>query len=120
MGKIGGIINWGHTAPFFLRRTEMIKLTQNEVRLLIECAREGIPILPNGKRPKPRDMLDLRNIRKILEMDISEITITVTGERVEGLNGKKWKIGHDYENDPMVPSNKKKLLEWQNDYRSTK
>ena len=98
----------------------MITLTDNEVRLLIECAREDLPHLPNGAKPEVRDMLDIRNIHKIVEMDIKEITITVTGERVEGLNGKKWKIGHDYKNDPMVPSNNKKLLEWENDYRNTK
>ena len=74
----------------------MITLTDNEVRLLIECAREGIPYLPNGAKPEVRDMQDIRNIHKIVEMDTKEITVTITGERVEGLNGKKWKIGHDY------------------------
>ena len=74
----------------------MITLTDNEVRLLFECAKIGRDNLTNGVHPTTRDKLDLMNINQVLKGNHQSIKIKVTGERVAGINGKKWKIKNEY------------------------
>lgn len=70
----------------------MIKLTENEARLLFECAKIGRDHLTNGAHPTTRDKLDLINIKQVFKLSHQSIEIKVTGKRVAGLNGKKWKL----------------------------
>jgi len=74
----------------------MITLTDNEVRLLFECAKIGRNYLTNGAHPTSRDKLDLMNVKEVLKRNHQSIKIKVTGERVAGINGKKWKIKNEY------------------------
>ena len=82
----------------------MIKLTENKARILFECAKIGLDNLTNGIVETTRDRLDLMNVEQVLRFchPITDkapsktykpsIEIKVTGKRVAGLNGKKWKL----------------------------
>ncbi len=82
----------------------MIKLTENEARILLECAKIGLDNLTNGVVETTKDRLDLMNVEQVLRFCQAttykappdtykpSIQIKVTGKRVAGLNGKKWKL----------------------------
>ena len=82
----------------------MIKLTENEARILFECAKVGLDNLTNGVVETAKDRLDLMNVEQVLRFCEATtfkapnktyeptIEINVTGRRVAGLNGKKWKL----------------------------
>jgi len=82
----------------------MIKLTENETRIIFECAKIGLDNLTSEAVSTTRDRLDLMNVEQVLRFCQAttykapaktykpSIEIKVTGKRVAGLNGKKWKL----------------------------
>lgn len=82
----------------------MIKLTENEARILLQLAKIGSENLTVEILKTTKDRLDLMNVEQVLRFcnPVTDkapgktfkptIEIKVTGKRVAGLNGKKWKL----------------------------
>ena len=81
-----------------------IKLTENETKILLQLAKIGSENLTLEILKTTRDRLDLLNVEQVLRFcnPVTDkapgktyeptIEINVAGERVAGLNGKKWKL----------------------------